>query len=177
MIIIVVIASGVGALLLAKRMRVWSSLSVGVLAVVAVAMFASSDTGADAAAAHDYIGADRCAACHASEYATWQQSPHARALSSLTPAQQADPRCRACHTTVPSDPNPALAGVQCESCHGPGKHYSVDYVMRDVELARGLYLEKGDEKTCQRCHTDATPAMTPFHFPTKRNQIKHWSGE
>jgi Cytochrome c554 and c-prime len=157
-----------------KVLRLLSSPVVLAFAVVVVGLVAG--TGAtEASPSHDYIGSERCKACHAEEYAAWQSSPHARALSGLSPSERTDPRCRACHTTVPSDTSPALEGVQCESCHGPGKHYAVDYVMRDLDLARALYLEKGDDKTCSRCHTESSPSLLPFDYAAKRKLIKHWA--
>lgn len=126
---------------------------------------------------HDYVGAERCRACHAEEFAAWERSPHARAFTALAPKDQKDPRCLTCHTLVPGDVQPALEGVQCESCHGPGRHYSVDYVMRDADLARALSLQKVDGATCARCHTDAAPTMSTFSFEAKKVLIKHWKDE
>jgi hypothetical protein len=150
-----------------------SSSALLACAMLVVGLMAS--TGAtETSPAHDYVGAERCKSCHAEEYASWQASPHARALRGLSVAERADPRCRSCHTTVPADTAPFLEGVQCESCHGPGKHYALDYVMRDVDLARALYLEKGDEQTCNRCHTDASPSLVPFDYAAKLKLIQHW---
>lgn len=123
---------------------------------------------------HDYVGADRCRACHAEEFAAWQRSPHARAFEALSARDRADPRCLACHTTVPDDVSTGLVGVQCESCHGPGRHYAVDHVMRDRELRAALQLATVDAQTCARCHTDSTPALTTFVYEQKLPLIKHW---
>ena len=123
---------------------------------------------------HDYVGAERCRACHAEEYALLEKGPHARAFDVLSAKDRADPRCLSCHTTVPEDLAPALLGVQCESCHGPGRHYSIEWIMRDAELSRLLSLARVDEKTCTRCHTDSSPSLSPFVVSEKMPLIKHW---
>lgn len=123
---------------------------------------------------HDFVGAERCRACHADEYAHWQQGPHARAFEVLGPKDRADPRCLSCHTTVADDLSPALLGVQCEACHGPGRHYSADWLMRDAELSQLLGLAPVDAKTCTRCHTDSSPSLVPFVVADKLLLIKHW---
>lgn len=133
--------------------------------------------GAQKVVDHDYIGADRCRSCHAEEYAAWQKSPHARAFEVLSPRDRADPRCLACHTLVPEDLGAGLTGVQCESCHGPGRHYSIDYVMRDAELSAALQLAPVNAQTCTRCHTDSSPALVPFTYSEKLPLIKHWKDE
>lgn len=130
--------------------------------------------GAQKVVDHDYIGADRCQACHAEEYAAWKKSPHARAFDVLSPRDRADPRCLACHTAVPDDLGAGLTGVQCESCHGPGRHYAIDYVMRDRELSTALQLQPLNAQTCTRCHTDSSPALVPFVYSEKLPLIKHW---
>ena len=103
------------------------------------------------------------------------RGPHARAFDVLGTKDRADPRCLACHTLVPDDLSANLLGVQCESCHGPGRHYSIDYVMRDAELAKLLSLAKVDDKTCLRCHTESSPSLNPFVVAEKMALIKHWA--
>ena len=143
--------------------------------VVFVALSASSSSTAAAVFEHDYVGAERCKSCHEAEYAAWEASPHAKALQVLSAKEQADPRCLQCHTLVPGDTQQSLAGVQCESCHGAGRHYTPAWVMRDAELASLLNLvAKVDATACARCHTDASPSLRPFDFATKRELIKHW---
>jgi hypothetical protein len=147
-----------------------------VLVVVALIVVAAGGSSAGQVVDHDYVGAERCKSCHAAEFAAWEASPHARALQSLSTAERSDPRCLACHTMVPEDTQVALAGVQCESCHGAGRHYSQPWVMRDAELRKQLNLVvKVDAAACARCHTDATPSLVPFDFSAKRELIKHWS--
>jgi hypothetical protein len=123
---------------------------------------------------HDYVGAERCVSCHAAEYALWAKGPHARAFEALGAKDRADPRCLSCHTVVPDDLAPGLLGVQCESCHGPGRHYSIDWIMRDAELSQLLGLARVGERTCTRCHTDSAPSLSPFVVKEKMPLIKHW---
>jgi hypothetical protein len=152
-------------------------LILAVLSVALVAAIASSSTSTAAQVAeHDYVGAERCKTCHAAEFAAWEASPHARALQTLSPTEQKNPRCLACHTMVPEDVQVALTGVQCESCHGPGRHYSPSWVMRDPELSRQLRLiARVDATACARCHNDAVPTVGSFDFAAKRELIKHWT--
>jgi nitrate/TMAO reductase-like tetraheme cytochrome c subunit len=145
------------------------------LAAVVVVVGANASS-ATRIAEHDYVGAERCKSCHAAEFAAWEASPHARAWQSLSTSERADPRCQSCHTMVPGDPAVELQGVQCESCHGAGRHYSPDWVMRDAELARQLNLvARVDATTCARCHTEGSPAVGPFDFAAKRELIRHWA--
>ena len=147
---------------------------VGIAVTIVVA--ASGSSSAAQIAEHDYVGAERCKSCHAAEFAAWEASPHAQALQALSPKERADPRCQACHTMVPGDLAVDLQGVQCESCHGPGRHYSPEWVMRDPDLAKQLSLiAKVDAAACARCHTDASPAVGGFDFAAKRELIKHWA--
>jgi hypothetical protein len=125
--------------------------------------------------AHDFVGAERCRSCHVEEYEAWRNGPHARAMEALGERERNDPRCKQCHTMVPSDPDPVLAGIQCETCHGPGKWYSTDWAMRDAELRELQGFAKPDAKTCARCHTDSTPSIEPFVYEQKLEKIRHWS--
>jgi hypothetical protein len=50
------------------------------------------------------------------------------------------------------------AGVQCESCHGPGKDYRKKKIMIDPELSAAKGLLPQSEKVCVVCHNDESPA-------------------
>jgi thiol-disulfide isomerase/thioredoxin len=76
-----------------------------------------------------YVGAEACAACHPSETAHWEGSPHAHAMATLEAGGSAsDPSCVSCHATQrePGLKSASLEGyrtdesVGCEACHGPG---------------------------------------------------------
>jgi hypothetical protein len=123
--------------------------------------------------AADYIGAERCGHCHEQEYQQWKNSGHALALVRLSKVQQRDATCRACHTMSPPSEDPALAGVQCESCHGPGRFYSPRFVMKDAELAKLLDLKPVAEETCAPCHAKDTPSVRDFSFEEKLTLVRH----
>ncbi|MDH5752189.1 MAG: multiheme c-type cytochrome [Deltaproteobacteria bacterium] len=85
-----------------------------------------------------FAGATTCAACHFLENDLWKKSRHAGAYGTLERVgKQFDPECLACHVVglgkdgyLSQDITPALAGVQCENCHGPAKVHSVQPLMR-----------------------------------------------
>lgn len=158
-------------------MSVWKRLLVGAVVVMAALMiFVPGTSTAGGVVAHDYVGAERCKSCHAEAFAIWEQSPHRRAYEVLDAEARKNPRCLACHTMVADDLQPALRGVQCESCHGAGRHYTPEYVMRDAELSSLLGLvTKVDARSCEQCHTESVPALHPFNFDTKKMMIKHWA--
>ena len=122
--------------------------------------------------AQSYVGAERCGECHAFAYEVWSTSPHAKAHLSLTPEQLKDGRCNNCHTQV-EDADARFAGVQCERCHGSGKYYQPTYVMKDRDLARAVGLVDPTPASCQQCHTEGSPSITPFDFKTMWSRIDH----
>jgi hypothetical protein len=137
----------------------------------------SGSTHASNARSNDFVGAEQCRSCHEKEFEFWARGPHAKALSSLDERQRKDARCRQCHTMAPDDNDARLAGIQCETCHGPGRWYSPEHVMKDKELSSLLYLTKPDEKTCTRCHTGSVPTLRPWNYQEKLPLIRHWEGE
>lgn len=116
----------------------------------------------DAAANDVRVG---CAFCHPSAHEDWMTSSHPQALQSLEAiGQGTNPNCLPCHTTgfgqeggfVNRQTTDALAGVQCESCHGPGGPH-VDDIM-DPALRPPFSVEMVDAAICGDCHD--------FHHPT-----------
>ena len=122
--------------------------------------------------AHSFVGAQRCASCHAFAYQVWASSPHARAHVNLNAEQRADSRCTTCHTN-PLDADPKLAGVQCEQCHGAGKVYQPSYVMKDRDLSRAVGLLDTPPSSCLACHTSGTPSVVPFDYAKQWAAIDH----
>lgn len=123
------------------------------------------------ARASDFVGAVRCRSCHAAQYEQWRQTPHARAFLRLAPEQRRDPRCTTCHATSAAD---GLLGVQCESCHGAGRHYALEPVMKDVMLARAIGLKRGDEPAlCDRCHASDSTRLLPFQIHSALDAVRH----
>lgn len=123
-------------------------------------------------AAQNYVGAEHCGSCHGFEYRGWAQSPHARAQLSVTPEQLKNIRCSSCHS-LPEEPEKVFLGVQCERCHGSGRHYQVSYVMQDAELARAVGLIDPQPSHCQQCHTEGAPSVKPFEYASMWGQIAH----
>lgn len=120
--------------------------------------------------APDSTGSAACGSCHngpdhGHQYDVWRRSPHARAWAVLaTPRAaelaremnvQGDPQqseaCLKCHATGPH----ADEGVGCEACHGPGRKYSAEAVMRDPAAARAAGLRAASLADCMGCHNPA----------------------
>lgn len=145
----------------------------------------------------NYVGANRCRACHMTVYRSWHDTPHAQAFEALKPGQRQpekenaglspeidytqDISCLACHTTGMAY---QFEGVQCESCHGPGRQYTHASIMNrrtwgtDPEGHRQRACEAGliiktDEATCLQCHNDRSPTYRPFHFTEMYEKVKH----
>lgn len=95
-------------------------------------------SAADAPGRPAWVGSAACAPCHPGIYAEWKETPHARAMATLSDHGAAsDPECVVCHTVgwVKAGPGgferrassfqtlaktPGLVDVGCEACHGPG---------------------------------------------------------
>lgn len=85
------------------------------------------------------VGSDACAKCHAAEVNTWKQTPHHDTFLTLHRKPQAqeiakkmgvssfkhDSACIKCHYSMQehSGTLEPIAGVSCESCHGPAKNW------------------------------------------------------
>ena len=104
-----------------------------------------------------YASSGTCVNCHASEFARWTLTGHAKSWHSLLKREATNnPECVSCHTTGFGEPGGLgeltpknirkFKGVQCEECHGPMKgHPSDDRV----------HSEPVTEKTCLKCHDEA----------------------
>ena len=118
-----------------------------------------------------YAGAQACAECHRQVHNTVRNTAHARAFTTLKRINaHKKASCLPCHTVGYKSPTgfisesltPHLAGVQCESCHGPsGNHAANPYdplARPRVSLAAGV---------CGKCHNaSAVPAeAAAFHPP------------
>jgi hypothetical protein len=126
----------------------------------------------------EYASNRKCRVCHAAEYKSWLETPHAHALEVL---HTADPKkieematlagiklagpawenetCLTCHVTGFHLPggypqadtlkNAALAHVTCEACHGPGSKH----VQAEKTLKKALINGAVSEAMCRQCHT------------------------
>lgn len=120
-----------------------------------------------------YAGSDMCQFCHEAAYDIWRKSAHAKALDTLqhlTPRRDEDPECVVCHVVgfphktgfESQAKTPKLAGVGCESCHGPGWEH-----IRNPEKP----YRKSAERECLTCHTaDQSPG---FSYRKHFAKIKH----
>lgn len=126
-----------------------------------------------AAAESDFVGAAQCQTCHQEQYDAWKAGPHAGALGVLSKVQKKKMGCRQCHTTAPASAQADLEGVQCETCHGAGRWYVPENVMRDSELRALLGLKKVDTAVCLDCHSGGT-SLKPWNMDEKLEAIRHW---
>ena len=95
----------------------------------------------------EFVGAEKCGACHKKAFSKWSTTKHAHAFESLSRGRKEqeatwvsrihDPECLACHVTgwhpqenlryksgyESQQATPHLLGQQCENCHGPGSRH------------------------------------------------------
>ncbi|HAK97289.1 MAG TPA: hypothetical protein DCM87_20445 [Planctomycetes bacterium] len=118
-----------------------------------------------------YAGVQSCVTCHPVQWGSWRQTTHALAWQTLVErSRDYDPECFACHTngfqwtggfTLYED-TPAMAAVQCESCHGAGADHC------DAPL---LPYSRPGEAACLRCHV---PLHSPeFDYGTYLPKVAH----
>ena len=101
-----------------------------------------------------YVSATACQQCHEQEYLQWSATRHAFAYQTLLKKERYfDAGCISCHTTgfgYPTgfqigDQDSTLKGVQCETCHGPGKQH--------VGNPKKSNIRSGaDTSLCLECH-------------------------
>jgi len=104
-----------------------------------------------------YVGSQRCATCHNHIHFHWSQTLHARAYETLEKiGQQNNAECIGCHTVGFGEPGGwvdrattnDLAGVGCESCHGPGREHAENVADRSLRPPVSI-----SSAVCGRCHT------------------------
>ena len=101
-----------------------------------------------------YVSATACQRCHQQEYLQWSATRHAFAFETLLKKERYfDAGCVSCHTTgfgystgfQIGDQDSTLKGVQCETCHGPGKQHVGN--PKKTNIRRGA-----DTGLCLECH-------------------------
>jgi formate-dependent nitrite reductase cytochrome c552 subunit len=106
-----------------------------------------------------FVGSERCSQCHQSYHTSWADTLHAKALERLEAAGQGtNAECLVCHTVgfgqeggfKDRATTNALAGVGCESCHGPGGDHVAN--VTDVNLRPKVDISAA---VCGACHTGA----------------------
>jgi hypothetical protein len=147
---------------------------------------------ASAAREHDWVGVEKCRTCHGKELmgnqvATWQAGPHRRAYETLSSpeslaiaealgliqAPAETDACLDCHLSAHAVPPVRIAhpleradGVQCESCHGPGRDYRKKKIMSKRKTAerKGLFDPARDAAICTACHNENSPTFAPSRY-------------
>ena len=112
---------------------------------------------------NEYISAKTCKGCHEQEYLQWSATRHAFAYQTLLKKERYfDPNCVSCHTTgygyatgfQIGDQDSTLKGVQCETCHGPGKQHAGNPKKTNIRSGK-------DTSLCLQCHdTEHSPGFT-----------------
>jgi len=120
-----------------------------------------------------YLGSNQCGACHAAQLASWQQTKHASAYTTLVNGQkQFNQNCLPCHVTgvTLAQGQEALSlpaerrGVGCETCHGPGREHS--------KSPKAFVLTRiPGPAVCQSCHS--APHDEAFDYQVKIKQVGH----
>ena len=101
-----------------------------------------------------YVSATACQRCHQQEYLQWSATRHAFAYETLLKKERYfDSGCVSCHTTgfgystgfQIGDHDSTLKGVQCETCHGPGKQHVGNPKKSNIRSS-------ADTSLCLECH-------------------------
>jgi hypothetical protein len=101
-----------------------------------------------------YASAAACQQCHEQEYQQWSATRHAFAYETLLKKERYfDAGCVSCHTTgfgystgfQIGDSDSTLKGVQCETCHGPGKQHIGNPKKSNIRSG-------ADTSLCLQCH-------------------------
>ena len=122
-----------------------------------------------------FVGSEKCKDCHEESYTVWKNTVHFEGLATLEqarPPRQYDPECVSCHVVgwnaqgnfpyrsgfISREKTPLLAGVGCESCHGPGQAHCKAEEGGDLQLQEQLQKlmvvtkEKAAKDVCVQCH-------------------------
>lgn len=159
-----------------------------------------------------YVGAAKCKNCHRSDEAgnqfeAWESSEHSHAFEVLASPEslaaakernienpQESPECLRCHVTGYGEPEDHFrkgfemeAGVQCESCHGPGENHMKARLMaaaaaaRDPDAKQDEYVQVPEDEiisdvgqqVCLECHNEESPTFKPFCYYERKAEIRH----
>lgn len=173
----------VGAVVIVVMMATWA---LGARVESSTALAATPGAIAEATSLsqeHAYVGPrDGCRKCHLREYRSWEDTPHASALSVLEGEDATNSECIQCHTTgygtetgfVSIDETPELANVTCEACHGAGADYRDRETMKDREASIAAGLNIPTEETCRGCHNSNSPTFSgEFDFESMKEKGVH----
>lgn len=124
-----------------------------------------------------YAGAKACLSCHPEAYKVYASSAHAKAIDTLIKKKhQHNGECVKCHVVGFDKPGgyidqkhtPELAGVQCETCHGPRKSHTLNPKVGPQAKATNLVAAKA---ACASCHHP--PHSSAFDYASYWLKIKH----
>lgn len=118
---------------------------------------ANDNTGGNTGLTGKFVGSTRCGDCHSRTHDDWSLTLHAGALETLEEiGQGTNGECLACHTVgwgeeggfVNRATTNDLAGVGCETCHGPSRDHAEN--VEDVSLRPPIDISAD---VCGQCHT------------------------
>jgi len=125
-----------------------------------------------------FVGSATCGQsdCHEQIYAKWRDFKHGHAFETLQRPEvnsQYDPECVVCHTVGMKyqtgfrslQDTPQLAGVGCESCHGPGLYH----VHNNRTIYRDVFT------SCETCHDHDNSPEFAGHREEYFSKIRHWT--
>ena len=152
-------------------------------------------------AAQKYVGSEGCK-CHRSEIMDWEESKHAKAFDLLLPNKRRvakkraglnpstdysrDKKCVKCHVVgykalggfTDIEVTPLMAGVGCESCHGPGEKYRILHGKKPRTFTRSETRKLGqvyasvEPSVCKECHGHPDSPFQPSVHEKYRFDIK-----
>lgn len=180
--------------------------SLGLLYAANIATEAAGSPSAPLAQQESkYIGADRCKTCHndpetGDQYKHWTEMNHANAWKTLATdkakeiatklglgdPQKAD-QCVKCHMTAFGVEEKQIqksfkkdAGVQCESCHGPGDDHMKARMKaamsgdKAANMTPAEIISRPPQSTCLGCHNSESPSFERFCYYEAMEKIAHY---
>lgn len=123
-----------------------------------------------------FVGSARCSVCHSNVHSDWSQTLHAHAYETLEAiGQQSNADCVGCHTVGYGQPGGwvdrkttnDLAGVGCESCHGPGGDHANN--VNDESLRPPTDISA---TVCGQCHTGSNQPQHDDWLLSRHAQIQ-----
>ncbi len=190
-----------------------SSLLIGCMLVLAISF--ATPSRAEAEQDHtEIVGPNACGECHKKTVAVWQKSHHFSTFKELPRRKEAieiakkmglkrikaGSLCLDCHFTTAEasgGKRKAIAGVSCESCHGPAKGYvkrhgefsgkkkesetEAEALQRWADSDAAGMIRPGDmyalAKNCYDCHTVPQEKLvnTGGHTAGSKFELVSWS--
>ena len=127
------------AFLMTQRSSILTSVAFALPVAAALLLASAFAAGAAQPGPENIVGPAACAECHKVEAAVWQHTHHFTTFTELPRKPKAEEiakkmgvsrlkassLCLNCHFTsmIKDGASTTVAGISCESCHGPGKGY------------------------------------------------------